>query len=102
MDPNFKKFKFCFDKEEHSQKSRQCNIPSCWECQGKDPSSKEDIEKIKAINRIKKPKSFNPNAPEKYCPNKHCSYCRRIKGYIEKRKKRVLFAKRIRGKRRKN
>ena len=82
MAPYFKKFKFCFDKEEHSQKSRQCNIPSCWECQGKDPSSKEDIEKIKAINRIKKPKSFNPNAPEKYCPNKHCSYCRRIKGYI--------------------
>ena len=90
MEPNLKKFKFNLYKNNCKQKTRFCNIRSCWHCQGKDPPSKEEIDKIKALNKMKKPKAFNPNSPEKYYPNKSCSYCRRIKYLNENKKSSII------------
>ena len=56
------------------------------ECQGKDPPTKEEIEKIRKINKSKKSKKFNPNASVKFCYNKRCKYCQKVFKYINENK----------------
>ena len=71
MEPNLNNINF-FSEDYVEETINICNIYSCWRCQGKDPPNKETRNKIKEINKSKKPKKYNPNDPAKVCLDINC------------------------------